>query len=103
MLDATERKTLAWSAFIAGVLCLIPGEQLHHALKGPRPVDYVVQFLRDGLVRDRLLAHHATHIAWVICAALVAHHLWRTRKEEAAEAEREPGSAEPGSSGSAGG
>jgi hypothetical protein len=71
MLDATERKTLAWSAFIAGVLCLIPGE----VPKGPRPLDYLLQVL------GRMLDHRATQGAWALCALFVAYHLWKTRKE----------------------
>jgi hypothetical protein len=77
MLDATERKTLAWCTFIAGVLTLIPGE----TPRGPRVWDYLRQ-----VIVDRLLEHRATQIAWAICAALVIHHLWRSRKEEAASA-----------------
>jgi hypothetical protein len=72
MLDATERKTLAWCMFGAGVLCLIPGE----IPKGPALLDYVRQ------VVGRLLDHHATHGAWGICMLMVAHHLWRLRKEQ---------------------
>ncbi len=77
MLDATERKTLAWITFVAGVLCLIPGD----TPKGPRPWDYAREVL------GRIVDHHATQIAWVLCLLLVAHHLWRTRREEAASAE----------------
>jgi len=80
MLDATERKTLAWSTFIAGVLCLIPGE----TPRGPRIGDYLRQ-----VIFDRFLGHHATQIAWAICLGLVVHHLWRSRKEEAASAKGE--------------
>jgi len=75
MLDATERKTLAWCMFAAGVLCLIPGE----IPKGPTPLDYARQ------VVTRLLDHHASHGAWAICALMAAYHLWRLRKEESAE------------------
>jgi hypothetical protein len=71
MLDATERKTLAWSTFVAGVLTLIPGE----VPKGPRYIDYVVQVL------GRLLDHRATQGAWMLCAILVVYHLWKERKE----------------------
>jgi len=74
MLDATERKTLAWCMFIAGVLCLIPGE----IPKGPTPLDYARQ------VVGRLLDHRATHGAWAIALLLVGYHFWRLRKEEAA-------------------
>lgn len=72
MLDATERKTLAWCTFIAGVLCLIPGE----TPRGPRVWDYARQVLLD-----RLLEHRATQIAWAICAILVIHHVWKSRTE----------------------
>ena len=72
MLDATERKTLAWCTFIAGVLCLIPGE----TPRGPRVWDFVRQ-----VVLDRLLDHRATQIAWTICAICVIHHLWKCRTE----------------------
>jgi hypothetical protein len=61
--------------FAASVLCLIPGE----IPKGPLPLDYVRQ------VVGRLLDHHATHGAWMICILMVAYHLWRSRKEEAAK------------------
>jgi len=76
MLDATERKTLAWSAFIAGVLCVIPGE----VPKGPRIVDYLWQ-----AVPGRILDHHATQIAWGLAFLLVVYHLRRLKLEEAAE------------------
>jgi hypothetical protein len=72
MLDATERKTLAWCMFIAGVLCLIPGE----IPKGPAPLDYARQIV------GRLLDHHATHGAWTISMILVAYHLRQSRKEQ---------------------
>lgn len=75
MLDATERKTLAWCAFIAGVLCLIPGETPH----GPRWWNYIVQVL------GRTLEHRATQMAWALCAALCVFHLWKSKKEEATE------------------
>jgi hypothetical protein len=91
MLDATERKTLAWCTFIAGVLCVIPGE----TPRGPRVWDY----LRQVLV-DRLLEHRSTQIAWAISAALVIHHLWRTRKEEAANAKAPTSPEAPASVGS---
>jgi hypothetical protein len=71
MLDATERKTLVWCTFLAGVLCLIPGE----IPKGPAPLDYVRQ------VVGRLLDHHATHGAWAISIALIAYHVRQSRKE----------------------
>jgi hypothetical protein len=58
--------------FAAGVLCLIPGE----IPKGPTAMDYARQVL------GRLADHHASHGAWAICAIMVAHHLWRLRKEE---------------------
>ncbi len=76
MLDATERKTLAWSAFIAGVLLVIPGE----TPRGPRIADYAIQIL------GRFLDHHATQISWALCVAFVAHHLWKSKKEEKAAA-----------------
>ncbi|MDI3284646.1 hypothetical protein [Polyangium sp. 15x6] len=74
MLTATERKTLAWCTFIAGVLCLIPGE----TPRGPRIWDYARQVLLD-----RLLEHRATQIAWVIAAVIVIHHVWKSRSEAA--------------------
>jgi Na+/melibiose symporter-like transporter len=86
MLDATERKTLAWCAFVAGVLCLIPGE----TPQGPRWWNFVVQVLA------RMLEHRATQIAWALCAAIVAYHLIRTRKEEAAVQAPPAGDAESG-------
>jgi hypothetical protein len=58
--------------FAAGVLCLIPGE----IPKGPAPLDYARQIV------GRLLDHHASHGAWAICIVMVAHHFWRSRKEE---------------------
>ena len=73
MLDATERKTLAWCMFIAGVLCLIPGD----IPKGPTPLDYARQVL------GRLLDHRATHGAWAIAFLLLTYHFWRLRKDEA--------------------
>ena len=76
MLDATERKTLAWSAFLAGVLCLIPGE----ALKGPRWIDGMRQLAM------RVFEHRATQIAWGLCLVLAAYHLYRARQERLAEA-----------------
>jgi hypothetical protein len=76
MLDATERKTLAWCTFITGVLCLIPGE----TPRGPRVLDYTIQ------VFGRVLEHHATQGAWAICAVIVVYHLWRTRKDAQPEA-----------------
>ena len=71
MLDATERKTLAWCMFAAGVLCLIPGE----IPKGPAALDYARQ------VVGRLLDHRATHGAWFICLLMVVHHHWRSQQE----------------------
>ncbi|MDC3953182.1 hypothetical protein [Polyangium jinanense] len=82
MLTATERKTLAWSAFLAGVLCLIPGE----TPRGPRIWDYARQVLLD-----RLLEHRATQIAWVIAALILIHHVWRSRTEAGST----PGDATP--------
>ena len=73
MLDATERKTLIWCAFIAGILCLIPGE----TPKGPKPLDYVLQ------LSGRMLAHHATQMAWGLALILCAYHVFKTRKEDA--------------------
>lgn len=71
MLDATERKTLAWCMFAAGVLCLIPGE----IPKGPTAIEYMKQVL------GRILDHHSSHIAWTLCAIMAAHHVWRLKKE----------------------
>lgn len=77
-LNATERKTLAWCMFAAGVLCLIPGE----IPKGPLPLDYARQ------VVGRFLDHHASHGAWAICAILVAYHVRQVRKEDEAASKR---------------
>lgn len=74
MLDATERKTLTWCAFIAGILCLIPGEQP----KGPRIIDYALQ------LAGRIFVHHATQMAWALALGLGLYHIVRTRKELAA-------------------
>jgi hypothetical protein len=71
MLDATERKTLAWCMFAAGVLCLIPGE----IPKGPALLDYARQ------VVGRLLDHRATHGAWILAALLAGYHVLQLRKE----------------------
>jgi hypothetical protein len=78
LLDATERKTLAWSFFLAGVLCYIPGEPL----RGPRLLDVLRQL---GV---RFVEHHATQIAWGLCILIVAYHLHCVGKEE--RASRQP-------------
>jgi len=89
MLDATERKTLAWCTFAAGVLCLIPGEQPHWPQAGhhaSKIVNFAIQLVEMArqLIVMRVLEHRATQGAWGLCAILVGYHFWKTRKEEAA-------------------
>ncbi|MDI1448003.1 hypothetical protein [Polyangium sp. 6x1] len=81
MLDATERKTLAWCSFIAGVLCLIPGEQIQGPFEWSRRWELMFQLLR------RFPEHRAAQIAWTISAICLIHHLWKSRTEAASTPE----------------